>query len=97
MKAARKEEKKTNSLPSSMWEIRDTEEKKYGKQYFLNEMLYAVTCSPDHSPKILFQKYLEKLYSAWVYVEICEFLVDKTESAQPTQKTEELTSEFSRH
>lgn len=34
MKAARKEEKKTNSLPSSMWEIRDTEEKKYGKRYF---------------------------------------------------------------
>ena len=66
-----------------------------GKRYFSNEMLYAVSCSPDHSPKILFQKDLEKLYSAWVYVEICEVLVDK--QSQPTQKTEELTSEFSRH
>lgn len=35
MKAARKEEKKTNSLSSSMWEIRDTEQEKYGKTVFL--------------------------------------------------------------
>ena len=34
MKAARKEEKKTNSLPSSMREIRDSEEEKYGKTVF---------------------------------------------------------------
>lgn len=34
MKAARKEEKKTNSLPSSTWEIRDTEEEEYGKTVF---------------------------------------------------------------
>lgn len=53
-------------------------------------MLYVVPCSPDHSPKIIFQKDLEKLYSAWVYVEICEVLVDKTESARTEDRRADI-------